>query len=100
MKTSRTRIAGTEERKRLGMDAIVPLRLLAEENCRSQRHTLRTTSSETVTPPAKERNQPVLRSPAEMPLIVAAMARFTSGVSSPARLRRSMSTWIKCMGST
>jgi hypothetical protein len=40
------------------------------------------------------------RSPAEMPLMVAAMARFTSGVSSPARLRRSMSTWIKCMGST
>lgn len=36
--------------------------------------------------------QPVLRSPAEIPLIVAAMARLTSGVFSPARLRRSRST--------
>jgi len=45
-------------------------------------------------------NYPVFLSPAEIPLIVAAMARFTSGVSSPARLRRSISTWIKCMGST
>ena len=44
--------------------------------------------------------QPVFRSPAEMPLMVAAITRLTSGVSSPARLRRSISTWIKCMGST
>jgi len=35
---------------------------------------------------------PVFLSPAEIPLIVAAIARLTSGVSSPARLRRSMST--------
>ncbi len=39
-------------------------------------------------------------SPAEIPLIVAEIARFTSGVSSPARFRRSISTWIKCIGST
>jgi uncharacterized glyoxalase superfamily protein PhnB len=44
--------------------------------------------------------QPVFLSPAEMPLMVAAMARLTSGVSSPARLRRSRSTWMRCMGST
>lgn len=35
---------------------------------------------------------PVFLSPAEIPLIVAAIALLTSGVSSPARLRRSMST--------
>ncbi len=44
--------------------------------------------------------QPVFRRPAAMPLIVPAMARFTSSVSSPARLRRSKSTWIRLMGST
>jgi hypothetical protein len=43
---------------------------------------------------------PVFLSPAEIPLIVAAMARFTSGVSSPALFRRSMSTCIRCIGST
>ncbi len=36
--------------------------------------------------------QPVFLSPAAMPLMVAAMARFTSAVSSPACLRRSIST--------
>src|SRR5271166_5589634 len=45
-------------------------------------------------------SQPVFLSPAEIPLIVAAMARLISGVSSPARLRRSKSTWMRCMGST
>jgi hypothetical protein len=37
-------------------------------------------------------HHPVFLSPAEMPLMVAAMARFTSGVSSPARFLRSIST--------
>ena len=36
--------------------------------------------------------QPVLRSPAAMPLIVAASAWFNSSLSSPARLRRNNST--------
>jgi len=54
-------------------------------------------------PPGREEvpfPHPVFRNPAAIPLMVAAIARFTSGVSSPARFRRSMSTWIRCIGST
>lgn len=53
-----------------------------------------------VSGPYFPRLHPVFLNPAEIPLMVAAMARFTSGVSSPPRLRRSISTWIKCIGST
>ena len=49
--------------------------------------------------------QPVLRRPALMPLMVAEMARFSSGASgwpalAAARLRRMSSTWMRDMGST
>jgi hypothetical protein len=44
--------------------------------------------------------QPVLRKPAEIPLMVAESARLMASELSPARLRLSRSTWIKLMGST
>ena len=43
---------------------------------------------------------PVFRKPAEIPLIVAEIARLMASESSPSRLRRSKSTWIKLIGST
>ncbi len=45
-------------------------------------------------------SQPVLRRPAAMPLMVAAIARCKVSLESPARLRRNSSTWIRLMGST
>ena len=41
---------------------------------------------------------PVFLSPAAMPLMVAAMARCRESLVSPARLRRSSSTWIRLIG--
>jgi hypothetical protein len=43
---------------------------------------------------------PVFLSPAAIPLMVAAIARCSESLESPARLRRNNSTWIKLIGST
>lgn len=45
-------------------------------------------------------SQPVFRSPAAMPLMVAASAKFRSSLSSPALFRRSRFTWMRLIGST
>ena len=45
-------------------------------------------------------HQPVLRKPAEIPLMVAERARLMASELSPSRLRRKRSTWIRLIGST
>ena len=45
-------------------------------------------------------SHPVLRKPAEIPLMVAERARLMASESSPSRLRRSRSTCIRLIGST